>query len=320
MIKNINKWEEIKIVIAGLDNAGKTSALIALRKKYNFYEEVKNLKPTIKIEYSSFNYLDRFSINLWDAGGQSKYRNIYINNPIYFTETNYLYYLIDIQDELKFEESLHYLQKILDIYRELEYKKEVIICFNKYDPKYNENPEYTERTTMITKLILTQNTDMKFKFFNTSIYDISSLSKAFSYSLNKLLNLETINIQLKRFGELFECNHAILYSNTGLIISDYYNESMDSREFEEIISSKISENLEFFQKLADDQVNIDERVSFINNIAEYVKKYDITLNNNKHSFYLGISIPLTRLKEIKSELKTLWSQIEASFKDSESKN
>ncbi|MFW9952338.1 MAG: ADP-ribosylation factor-like protein, partial [Candidatus Thorarchaeota archaeon] len=42
---------EYKIVIAGLDNAGKTSALIALRMKYNFYERVKYLKPTIKIDY-----------------------------------------------------------------------------------------------------------------------------------------------------------------------------------------------------------------------------------------------------------------------------
>jgi hypothetical protein len=208
----------------------------------------------------------------------------------------------------------------LDIYRELEYNNEVIICFNKYDPKYNQNPEYIERTAMITKLILTQNKDMKFEFFNTSIYDISSLSKAFSYSLNKLLNLETINMQLKNFGELYECNHAILYSNTGLIISDYYHNSMDSREFEEIISNKINENLEFFQKLTDDQVNIDERLSFMNNIVEYVKKYDINVNNNKQIFYLGVSVPLTRLNAIKSELKNLFSQIEATFNDSESEN
>ena len=52
MTNNSIKMEDIKIVIAGLDNAGKTSALIALRKKYNFYEKVKNLKPTIKIDYN----------------------------------------------------------------------------------------------------------------------------------------------------------------------------------------------------------------------------------------------------------------------------
>ena len=93
---------EYKLVIAGLDNAGKSSALIALRKKYNFYERVKNLKPTIKIDYSSFKFLEIYRINLWDMGGQKKFRKIYVSNPIYFSETNYIYYLIDIQDEIKF--------------------------------------------------------------------------------------------------------------------------------------------------------------------------------------------------------------------------
>ena len=133
MADNSVKMEDIKIVIAGLDNAGKTSALIALRKKYNFYEKVRNLKTTIKIDYNSFDFLNNWIINLWDMGGQAKYRKIYVNNPIYFTETNYFYYLIDIQDELKFEESVRYLHVLLDIYRDLHYPNEVLICFNKYD-------------------------------------------------------------------------------------------------------------------------------------------------------------------------------------------
>ena len=49
MTVDSRKSKEFKLVIAVLDNAGKTSALIALRQKYNFYERVKNLKPTIKI-------------------------------------------------------------------------------------------------------------------------------------------------------------------------------------------------------------------------------------------------------------------------------
>ena len=87
--------KEFKIVIAGLDNAGKTSALIALRQKYNFYERVKNLKPTIKIDYNSFKFLKTFRINLWDMGGQKKFRKIYTSNPIYFEDTDYVYYLIE---------------------------------------------------------------------------------------------------------------------------------------------------------------------------------------------------------------------------------
>jgi len=313
MADNSVKIEDIKIVIAGLDNAGKTSALIALRKKYNFYEKVRNLKPTIKIDYNSFDFLNNWIINLWDMGGQAKYRKIYVNNPIYFTETNYLYYLIDIQDELKFEESVRYLHVLLDIYRDMHYPNEILICFNKYDPKYKNNEEFIDRIDMIKNLVLSQNKDMKFKFFKTSIYDISSLSRAISYSLNKLLNLEAITDKLRNIVEDFHCNHAILYTNTGLIISDYYNESMDSRDFEEIISNKINEDLEFFQRLTDNQVAIDERLSFVKDNIEYVKKYDIELQNGKNIFYLGISVPFKSINEMKVELKKFHNQLKSTF-------
>ncbi len=64
MTHELHNTAEIKLIIAGLDNAGKTSFLIALRQKYNFYERVKILKPTINIDYSSFNFLNLYCINL----------------------------------------------------------------------------------------------------------------------------------------------------------------------------------------------------------------------------------------------------------------
>lgn len=313
MATNSKKLEDIKLVIAGLDNAGKTSALIALRKKYNFIEKVKNLKPTIKIEYNSFDFMNHWTINMWDMGGQAKYRKIYINNPIYFTETNYIYYLIDIQDEIKIEESIHYLHELLDIYRSMDYANEIIICFNKYDPKFRDKEEYADRVEMIKKLILIQNKDMKFHFFKTSIYDISSLSKAISYSLNKLLNLEKIDSELKKIVEKFNCNHAILYTNSGLIISDYYHNSLDSRDFEEMVSNKINENLEFFQRLTDNKVEIDEKLSFIDDNIDYVKKYNIELKNGKNEFYLGLSAPFKRIDDMKADLEKFHTQIKSTF-------
>ena len=313
MSNNSNKMEDIKLVIAGLDNAGKTSFLIALRHKYNFQEKVKDLKPTIKIDYNSFNFLQRWTINFWDMGGQAKYRKIYINNPIYFSETNYLYYLIDIQDELKIEESIHYLYELLNIYRDMDYSNEIIICFNKYDPKYKNNDEFADRVEMITNLILSQNKDIKFQFFTTSYYDISSLSKAISFSLNKLLNLGEINNKLKGIVEDFGCNHAILYTDSGLIISDYYKESMDTRDFEEIITNKINDNLEFFQRLTDNQVEMDERLSFFKNNMEFVKKYDINLKNGTNIFYLGISVPLRSIIGMKIELEKFRTHLKSSF-------
>ncbi|MFW9937658.1 MAG: ADP-ribosylation factor-like protein [Candidatus Thorarchaeota archaeon] len=312
MSKTNRKHNEYKIVIAGLDNAGKTSSLIALRQKYNFYEKVKNLKPTIKVDYSSFKFLVN-TFFFWDMGGQEKYREIYVKDPVYFSETDYLYFIIDIQDELKFEEASNYLHTILDIYRLLDYSNEVIICFDKYDPKYKIDKDFIDRAEMLKTLILKQNNDMNFKFFNMSYFDIASISKAFSYSLNKFLKLEKLNDKMQKLVEDFNCKHAILYTDTGLIISDYYKEIMDSREFNEIISINISNNLEFFQRLVDENVEIDERLNIDQDTAEYVKKYSLNINSDLYSLYLGISTQAEKINAIKKVLKEIQNEIENCF-------
>ena len=77
----IQEWnfleDGIKIIISGLDNAGKTSILTALQKKFDFEKEIIALKPTIKVEYHSSKFLGN-SIHLWDMGGQQIYRELYI--------------------------------------------------------------------------------------------------------------------------------------------------------------------------------------------------------------------------------------------------
>ena len=307
MTTNYHQSKEFKLVIAGLDNAGKTSALIALRQKYNFYERVKNLKPTIKIDYSSFKFLNTYRINLWDMGGQKKFRKIYLTNPVYFYETDYIYYLIDVQDELKFEESVEYLHELLDIYRELNYANEVIICFNKFDPKFKNDEDYLDRAKMVTNLILSQNNDITFKFFNTSYYDISSISQAFSYSLNTMLHLKEIDAVLNRFINNYSCNYAILYTDTGLIISDHYMEAMDTRVFEEKISNKINDDLEFFQRIKDEKVEISDRTTFSDAKTYYVRKFLVEIENIENIFYLGISTLHNNFSAIKNELNDFQS-------------
>lgn len=307
------KSNEFKLVIAGLDNAGKSSALIALRQKYNFYERVKNLKPTIKIDYSSFKFLKTFRINFWDMGGQKKFRKIYINNPIYFEDTDYIYYLIDIQDEFKFEETVEYLHELLDIYRNLSYSNEVIICFNKFDPQFKNNQEFLDRANMIKNLIKSQNKDIKFEFYYTSYYDISSISKALSHALNTLLNLDNVDDELNKLVNQFKCKYAILYTDSGIIMSDHYMDTMDIREFEEKIGRRISENLEFFQRLKDENVTIDDKITFSEEKADYVKKFSITSENKEFIFYVGVSTTISVIDEIKIELEKLRNILQISF-------
>lgn len=278
--------KSFKIIIAGLDYAGKTSSIIALRQKYNFYEKVKNLKPTIKIEYNTFDFLNEYEINLWDMGGQAKYRKMYLDRPTYFEDTNYLYYYIDIQDENKIPTSINYLKELLSIFRDLEYSNEIIICIHKYDPKLRRDKIVLDRIRDI-KEQLSQISDFEFKFFRTSIFDIASLSKAISYTLNKLIDLKVLDLTLKSLMRKFKGNYAVLYTDDGVILVDSYRKVLDSMQYEQQIKEKISQDLVLIQKLKDDNVEFSERVDYNDTVIEYLKKYDI----NENTFYLKMNTP-----------------------------
>ncbi|TXT62647.1 MAG: putative ARF-like protein [Promethearchaeota archaeon] len=278
--------KSFKIIIAGLDYAGKTSSIIALRQKYNFYEQVKNLKPTIKIEYNTFDFLNEYEINLWDMGGQAKYRKMYLDRPAYFEDTNYIYYYIDIQDIEKITTSIDYLKELLNIFRDLEYENEIIICIHKYDPKLRRDKIVLDRIRDI-KNQLNSIPDFEFKFFRTSIFDIASLSKAISYSLNKLIDLKALDLALKSLMRKFNGNYAVLYTEDGVILVDSYREILDSMQYEQDIKENISHDLVLIQKLKDDNVDFSERVDYNDDVIEYLKKYDI----NGNSFFLKMNTP-----------------------------
>ncbi|MFW9990203.1 MAG: ADP-ribosylation factor-like protein, partial [Candidatus Odinarchaeota archaeon] len=108
----------LKIIVSGLDNAGKTSILTALDKKYDFEKDIVQLKPTIRVEYHKMNFL-RNNCIYWDMGGQKAYREIYVNfQDVYFDSTDLLIYVIDIQDPERFDDSLGYLNSILTFFSE----------------------------------------------------------------------------------------------------------------------------------------------------------------------------------------------------------
>ncbi|MHA1240514.1 MAG: hypothetical protein ACTSQU_06935 [Promethearchaeota archaeon] len=154
---------------------------------------------------------------------------------------------------------------------------------------------------------MAQNNDIKFKFFNTSLYDISSISQAISYSLNTVLHLKEIGAVLNRFVNKYRCSYAILYTDTGLIISDHYMEAMDAREFEEKIRNKLNDDLEFFQRIKDERVDISDRTVFSNAQTYYVRKFLVEIKNVENVFYVGISTPHNNFSAIKNELNDFQS-------------
>ncbi len=252
--------KNIKIILSGLDNAGKSSMLVGLRKMYGFEDEVQKLKPTIRVDYYRRDFLN-LQLNFFDMGGQEKFRKSYLRRPIYFEEVNQLIYLVDIQDEVRFEESMEYLGKILDILEEVGYDKNkpIYICFSKADYDFvSENlADYISRVKMIKDLIQKTYESFTFDYYSTSIFNIYTIVKMISSGLRRYLDTyDSIHRAIEGFGEKNKVKQLLLFDHTGLVISDYFKGEGEGLELQNQIDKIISSHLGFFSQLEDHNLEV----------------------------------------------------------------
>ena len=241
----------LKIIISGLDNAGKTSILTALDKKYDFQKDIVQLKPTIRVEYHKMNFLKNNSI-FWDMGGQDQYRDIYINyQDVYFDATDLLIYVIDIQDPERFENSLEYLDAILTFFTESKMDVPLIITFHKYDPDLRGNEEILKDIDELRTRILDNYSNFKILFQQTSIYDIISIVQLVSYGLSvfdeKFFELSEL---LENYIEVFKSQALLVFDRNGIIISEYYSD-IEPEVYVELLES-IKEHLFLLKRMEEE--------------------------------------------------------------------
>uniref|UniRef100_A0AC34Q0Z9 ADP-ribosylation factor-like protein 3 n=1 Tax=Panagrolaimus sp. JU765 TaxID=591449 RepID=A0AC34Q0Z9_9BILA len=96
---------ELRILLLGLDNAGKTTILKKLAS-----EDVTHITPTQGFNIKSV-ISDDIKLNVWDIGGQRKIRPYWKN---YFDNTDVLIYVIDSTDRKRFDETSLELYELLD--------------------------------------------------------------------------------------------------------------------------------------------------------------------------------------------------------------
>ncbi|XP_064314186.1 ADP-ribosylation factor-like protein 3 [Phalacrocorax carbo] len=88
--------QELRIILLGLDNAGKTTLLKRLAS-----EEVSTITPTQGFNVKSV-HSHGFKLNVWDIGGQRSIRSYWRK---YLGSTDLLIYVIDSADQKRFEET-----------------------------------------------------------------------------------------------------------------------------------------------------------------------------------------------------------------------
>jgi small GTP-binding protein len=282
----------IKIIISGLDNAGKTSILTVFDKRYNFEQEIKEIRPTKTIEYHKVQFLNK-SISFWDMGGQERYRKVYKTDPdFYFANTDLLLYIIDIQDRSRFELTLEYLNVILEYFNKNNMNVPLIVAFHKSDPQLKDNEELIENIDVLIKNIM-KIEQLRKVFLDTSIYDVFSIVQLISEVVSVFDDhYLDIYIFLEECLMDLECVSLILFDHIGTIISENYSDSIDFNLYS-IFMSSIKEYIIQLKKIQEENSEI---VSHFNQINDSLLSYWHQIIFKDQPFYIYALIK----KEVKT--------------------
>ncbi|PGG97239.1 ADP-ribosylation factor-like 2 [Blastomyces parvus] len=98
------KDKEMRILMLGLDNAGKTTIV-----KRIMNEDVTTVSPTLGFIIKSIDF-QGYKLNIWDVGGQKTLRSYWRN---YFEKTDALIWVVDATDRLRIDDCREELAGLL---------------------------------------------------------------------------------------------------------------------------------------------------------------------------------------------------------------
>ncbi|TFF85339.1 MAG: hypothetical protein EU551_04250 [Promethearchaeota archaeon] len=228
-----------KILFSGIDNAGKSSIIYTIKNQYHF---MSGLKPTTGIKRKNYKVLD-IEFILWDLGGQEAYRDSYFEREeLVFSDVALFMYVLDIQDEERFDLALSYYNKILNSMKKLKTNPIIIILFHKTDPdlKYDEKTkifldDLRKRFEKISK-------GFDVTFFETSVFLKWSLINAFSYGLRKLSDKSAADLMkyLKEWAKILGTKSLILINDQDIVVGEYFKDKSSYLEINEKMENIVS--------------------------------------------------------------------------------
>ncbi|KAF2671369.1 ADP-ribosylation factor [Microthyrium microscopicum] len=98
------KDKEMRVLLLGLDGAGKSSICAALLK-----EPLDKISPTLGFAIKTIEH-DGYKLNIWDVGGQKTLRTYWRN---YFERTDTLIWVVDATDRIRLGDCAEELGKLL---------------------------------------------------------------------------------------------------------------------------------------------------------------------------------------------------------------
>eukprot|EP00249_Psilotum_nudum_P009638 c22060_g1_i1 orf=287-844(+) len=123
IIRKVKKKEkEMRILMVGLDNAGKTTVV----KRING-EDTSTISPTLGFNIKTMLYKS-YQLNIWDVGGQKTLRSYWRN---YYEQTDGLVWVVDSSDLRRLDDCKEELHNLLK--EERLFGASLLVLANKQD-------------------------------------------------------------------------------------------------------------------------------------------------------------------------------------------
>jgi GTPase SAR1 family protein len=222
-----------KIVFAGLDNGGKTTINNALSENP---VSIGFTKPTYLVRRDMFQFLDHDIISC-DMGGQKSYIISYFKEPgRYFSETDALIFVIDVQDGDRIIDATQYFKDILQQFNNVRIRPGIFVFFHKAERiLQGTNTEDTANMNETRRIIVNINKDsFPLEFFTTTILVPWTISTAFASVMKYLHPLdESVGVLLNDLATSLNLMVAVLMDQHMIPVM----ESVHAKEIDDLINN-----------------------------------------------------------------------------------
>ncbi|KAL0343290.1 UNVERIFIED_CONTAM: ADP-ribosylation factor-like protein 2 [Sesamum angustifolium] len=141
IIRKIKRKEkEMRILMVGLDNSGKTTIVMKING-----EDTSIISPTLGFNIKTISY-QKYTLNIWDVGGQKTIRSYWRN---YFEQTDGLVWVVDSSDLRRLNDCKYELDNLLK--EERLSGASLLVFANKQDIQGSLSPDEIAKVVTLAK-------------------------------------------------------------------------------------------------------------------------------------------------------------------------